>query len=48
MSAAQAKPDTVMLVYLKSKTSMKPAERTKMLEWLQARMAQERIKLIIE
>ena len=48
MLAGQAKPDTVMLVYLKSKEKVKEAERAKMVEWLSARIGKQNIKLIIE
>ena len=48
MRAGQAKPDTVMLVYLKSKEKVKEAERAKMVEWLSARIGKQNIKLIIE
>ena len=43
-----AKPDTVMLVYLKSKTIIKDAERKKIREWLSARVEMKNIKLLIE
>ena len=43
-----AKPDTVMLVYLKSKTIIKDAERKKIKEWLSARVEMKNIKLLIE
>ena len=46
--AGQAQPDTVMLVYLKSKEKVKEAERGKMVEWLSARIGKPNIKLIIE
>ena len=48
MRAGQAKPDTVMLVYLKSKEKVKEAEHAKMVEWLSARIGKQNIKLIIE
>ena len=48
MRAGQAKPDTVMLVYLNSKEKVKEAERAKMVEWLSARIGKQNIKLIIE
>ena len=40
--------DTVMLVYLKSKVTLKEAEREKIKEWLAARMEERNIKLLIE
>ena len=43
-----AKPDTVMLVYLKSKTKVKEVERKKITEWLSARVEVKNIKLLIE
>ena len=48
MRAEQAQPDTVMLVYLKSKEKVKETERGKMVEWLSARIGKQNIKLIIE
>ena len=48
MRAEQARPDTVMLVYLKSKDRVKEVERTKIVEWLSARIGKQNIKLIIE
>ncbi len=43
-----ARTDTVMLVYLKSKVTLKEAEREKIKEWLAARMEERNIKLLIE
>jgi len=37
-----------MLVYLKSKTIIKDAERKKIKEWLSARVEMKNIKLLIE
>lgn len=48
MSTEVAKPDTVMLVYLKSKSNVKEAERKKIKEWLSARLSIDNIKLLIE
>lgn len=43
-----ARPDTVMLVYLKSDKRIKDAERKKIMEWLSARLEIKNIKLLIE
>ena len=48
MAADSAKPDTVLLVYLKSKEKVLEAEQKKIKEWLAARVEQKKIKLIIE
>lgn len=48
MSTDAAKPDTVMLVYLKSKSAVKEVERKKIREWLSARLEMNNIKLLIE
>lgn len=48
MNVEKAVPDTVMLVYLKSKTKVKETERQKIADWLSARMEKSNIKLIIE
>lgn len=48
MSTETAKPDTVMLVYLKSKSAVREAERKKIQEWLSARLEMNNIKLLIE
>ncbi len=41
-------PDTVLLVYLKSKTSIKEAEQQKLTDWLTARKEVKNIKLLID
>ena len=42
------KPDTVMLVYLKSKERIREAEQEKIRKWLAARVETNNIKLLIE
>lgn len=48
MHADSLRQDTVMLVYLKSKTKVKEAERKKIRAWLEARAETKHIKLLIE
>lgn len=48
MSIDSLRPDTVTLVYLKSKEKVKEAEREKIKAWLSARIETKNIKLIIE
>lgn len=48
MKTDSIKPDTVMLVYLKSRERIREAERTKIKAWLSARMETKNIKLLIE
>lgn len=48
MKTDSIKPDTVMLVYLKSRERIGEAERTKIKAWLSARMETKNIKLLIE
>lgn len=48
MGIDSIKPDTVMLVYLKSKQKVHEAERAKIISWLSARVEAKNIKLIIE
>lgn len=48
MNIDSIKPDTVMLVYLKSSEKIKAAEREKIQSWLSARMNAKHIKLLIE
>lgn len=42
------RPDTVMLVYMKSDKKIKEADRKKIMEWLSARLEMKNIKLLIE
>lgn len=48
MDMDSIKPDTVLLVYLKSKEKVREAEQEKIKKWLAARVEQKKIKLIIE
>lgn len=48
VNTATAKRDTVMLVYLKSKTAVSEGDRKKIKEWLSARVEMKHIKLLIE
>ena len=48
MDMDSIKPDTVLLVYLKSKEKVDGAEQEKIKKWLAARVEQKKIKLIIE
>ncbi len=48
MNVKSDKPAAVLLVYLKSKDKIKPAEQDKIKEWLSARLESNNIKLIIE
>lgn len=48
MNMDSIKPDTVLLVYLKSKERIHEAEQAKIKKWLAARAEQKKIKLIIE
>ena len=48
MDMDSIKPDTVLLVYLKSKKSTLRRNREKIKKWLAARVEQKKIKLIIE
>lgn len=48
MNIETMKPDTVLLVYLKSKDRVSEAERTKIKEWMAARADTKNIKLLIE
>ena len=48
MDMDSIQPDTVLLVYLKSKEKVREAEQEKIKKWLAARVEQKKIKLIIE
>jgi hypothetical protein len=48
MSLDSSKRDTVMLVYLKTKKKLSPADKYKMTEWLKAKSGEKQIKLLIE
>lgn len=48
MNADSLKSDTVVLVYLKSRTKVSEAERDKFKQWLSARAEVDNIKLLIE
>lgn len=48
MDMDSARPDSVLLVYLKSREKIQEAEREKIRKWLAARVEQKKIKLIIE
>lgn len=48
MNADSLKSDTVVLVYLKSRTKVSEAERDKFKKWLSARAEVDNIKLLIE
>lgn len=48
MNTETMKPDTVLLVYLKSKDRVSEAERKKIKEWMAARAETKNIKLLIE
>ena len=48
MNIDSATPDTVLLVYLKSKEKVLEAEQKKIKDWLSARVESKKIKLIIE
>ncbi|RHJ82744.1 TIGR00341 family protein [Parabacteroides sp. AM08-6] len=48
MNIDSATPDTVLLVYLKSKEKVLEAEQEKIKDWLSARVESKKIKLIIE
>ena len=48
MDMDSIRPDTVLLVYLKSKEKVREAEQEKIKKWLAARVERKKIKLIIE
>ena len=48
MSLDSSKRDTVMLVYLKTRKKLSPADKYKMTEWLKAKSGEKLIKLLIE
>ena len=48
MNVGQNKPDSVLLVYLKSNKTIPGGEQKKIQEWLGARLESDKIKLIIE
>lgn len=48
MEMESEKPDTVLLLYIKSKEKIDEAEQAKIKKWIAARVDQKKIKLIIE